>query len=379
MPKTLNPSPQSESPFFNLLAEADEVQIREIPTDAPDRVMSSLEKTIKEFESNKDSQSLRTFFVHIKTPPAKIAATPKPAPGAKKYDVDGLRASAELLLENQDYLLARNLFSYLLQQNLRDPIGLRGLGICLYKLGEINSSRKCFRALTELYQSEEAHYWLGVGYQSESNDSQAVFHFERVLTPGLLTADQRFDLYKSHGNCLTRMGKLDQAEAKYLAALELSPTSDTIQVNFGTLMIQRREWKRAFAYFERGAELNPKSSKAQCGLGLSSLGMGLLAPAKQHFNLALDIDPTCLVALHQLIELAPETGDIPELKSRLRAYLERDPNHADNHFALGALLFKENNWKQADFHLGRALELRPGHAGATKLKADLKNLVRNGL
>jgi tetratricopeptide (TPR) repeat protein len=369
----ITPKPQNESPFFNLLADADEVQIREIPADAPERMMSSLEKTLKDFSHTKDA-SLRTFFVHIKTP--ALDKSPLKAEKAP-YAADQLRVSAELLLENQDYILARNLYSFLLQQNLRDAVGLRGLGICLFKLGEVVSSRKCFRALTELYQSEEAEYWLGLGYQAEGKDAIASAHFEKVQKPQTFHADQRFDYFKNFGNCLTRLGQLDRAEALYIKALELSPTSDTIHVNLGTLLIQRREWNLARERFMRAAEINPNSSRALCGMGLTALALGQVTEAKAFFHRSLDLDAQNLVALHQLVELCQNPEEFTTLKTRLRGYLEKDPNHADSHFALGALLFKEGSWKACELHVARALEIDPRHAGAMKLRADLNSLVRS--
>lgn len=368
-------SPQktnNDSPFFNLLADADEVQIREIASDQPDKMVSSLEKTLRDFDHEKDSKNLRTFFVHIKTP----APAPKVEAEKLPYDSQQLLQSAELLLENHDYLLARNLFSYLLQQNLKDPGALRGLGICLFKLGEVVSSRKCFRALIELHQSEEAHYWLALGYQADTKDLVAVEHFNQVKSPQNFSADQRFDFYKNYGNCLTRMGQLDRAEGQYLRALELSPTSDTIHVNLGTLLIQRQEWGKARERFSRAAELNPNSSRAQCGLGLTALAMERGTEAKKFFHHALDLDAQNLVALHQLLELS-SAEDGPALKLRLRAFLEKDPNHADTHFALAALLFKEGSWKACEIHTTRALEINPKHDRALKLRSDLNSLVRN--
>ncbi len=352
MQKTVQ-RPTTESPFFNLLADADEVQIREVSTD-------------------KDPKELRTFYVHIKTPPP----APKPAATEKTpYESDHLLQSAELLLENSDYLLARNVYSYLLQQNLRDAAALRGLGICLFRLGEVVSSRKCFRALTELFKSQEAEYWMAIGYLAEGKDPIAASHFDKIGNPETLKVDIRFDFHKNYGNCLTRLGLLDRAQAQYLKALELVPTSDTIHVNLGTLLIQRHEWQQAAARFTRALELNPNSGKAECGLGLTSLAQNDTTRAKKHFNRSLDLDCQNLVALHQLLELTSSSDELTAIKGRLRSFLEKEPNHADSHYALAVLLFKEGSWKLCEMHAARALEIDPRHARAMKLRSDLTSLV----
>ncbi|MBY0371730.1 tetratricopeptide repeat protein [bacterium] len=372
----LKPSKDPGSPFFNLLADADEVQIREIPKQQPGQVSANLEKVVRDFEQD-DTGAHRTFFVQIKSPPPPTPKTvTSPTDKIPQGDAELLQQSAGLLLQNTDYVLARNIFSYLLKQNLRDSRALRGLGICLYKLGQVVSSRKCFRALVELYNSEEAHYWLGLSYVHENQDAQAISHFEKVTHPEAFTADERFDLFKHFGNCLTRQGQLDRALTCYTKALELSPTSDTIHVNLGTLFIQKRDWIQAAGRFARALELNPKSGRAACGLAMTYLGRGDKDKARPLFHTALDLDSQNSVALHQLLEITADPKEFPLLKARLRAFLEKDPSSADANCALAALLFKEGHWKPCEGHVRRALELNPNNPQAQKLQADLNQLVR---
>lgn len=363
---------QTPSPFFDLLADADEVQIREVSqTGKP--TLASLERVVQDFEQD-DKGAHRSFFIQIKSPAPKA---PVPRPEAlTPNDASVLQESAALLLQNADYVLARNLYSFLLKKNLRDERALRGLGICLYRLGEIVSSRKCFRALVELYASEEAQYWLGLGYVHLSDDASAIAHFEKITKPEALSADERFDLFKNFGNCLTRQGKLDSALGVYARALELSPTSDTLQVNLGTLFIQKRDWQKAAERFARALQLNPRSGKAACGLAMTHLARGDNEAAKKFLHHALDLEPSNSVALHQLLEITTDAQEFAALKARLQAYLQKDPNSSDAHSAIAVLYFKEGNWKPCEQHVRRAIELNPKNSAAVKLQSDLNQFVK---
>ncbi|MEZ4749703.1 MAG: tetratricopeptide repeat protein [Bdellovibrionota bacterium] len=87
---------------------------------------------MEEVSSSQPSQ--RTFVLNIQP---KNTGTPSAAPeAAPQYSCEYLIENARLLLQNGDFLLAQNLYSRLLQSNIQDAEALKGLGICLLKLGD---------------------------------------------------------------------------------------------------------------------------------------------------------------------------------------------------------------------------------------------------
>ncbi len=366
MPNSLSSRSDTESPFFSLLSEADQVQIREVPLESRERMVSSLEKTLRDFESDKGSSNLRTFFVHIRVPAPK-------AETAESYQREYLIGSAQVLLDNNEFVLARNLYSYVLKDGVRDPVALRGLGICFFRLGEIVSAKKCFKALCELQATGDAHFWMGQCHLAQGDDTTAAVCFQKC---GPLEKDLQFDLLKNWGNCLTRMGKNEEAAEKYEQALRLNPDSDVLLVNLGTLSLQRQDTQNAETWFRRALALNAKNSKALCGLGLVALTYERAADAIELLQAALDLDSQNIVALHQLILLAE--GPCPQvaIKPRLHQFLAREPRNVDIQVALAVVLFKEGAWKDSEAHADRALEIEPSHARAQELKSELAKLKR---
>lgn len=372
-----NPSParpDSDSPFFSLLSEADHVQIREIPTDNRDRMVHSLERTLKDFEGDQtvaqEPTQLRTFFVHIRMP------APKPTDTSAQHEREYLIGSAQVLLDNSEYVLARNIFSYLLKDQANDAGALRGLGICFFRLGEILSAKKCFTALCELPVTQgpgESWFWLGQCHLADGNDDEAARCFANT---GELDNQLRFELYKNWGNCLTRLGKNDEAAIRYEEALRLNPASDILLVNLGTLSLQKQDHRAAEGWFRRALALNAQSSKAHCGLGLVALSFNQAHAAHDLLQAALDLDSQNIVALHQLVLLSQ--GPLPQavIKPRLLQFLTREPRNAEVHYALAVVLYKEGAWKDCESHVDQTLAFEPTHARAQELKAELAKLKR---
>lgn len=370
MRKTNPYNEKPESPFFELLADAEEIKIRELCPENKQKLASAVEKSLENWE-NGDDGTHRTFFVHIKAKPPKAAVSPTPeeAPANRVY----LLRSADLLLADSDYVLARNIYSYLLKSNIRDVDALKGLGICFARLGEVTSARKCFKALLEISNREECWIWLGQCHVAEGDDAQAVDCFRKITNPSALSPSEQFDLCREMGNCLTRCGKLDEAWSAYHSALELQPASDIIYVNLGTLELQRNHPAVALSCFNKAVELNPQNSRAYCGLGLVAVGKDDAAGAEKAFCMALNIDSQNQVALFQLVNLAQKSATYSGAEERLQTFLSKDPKHAEARYALASLLFRQGEWTRCERELDTLLSTSPDHAKARALREELSS------
>lgn len=368
MQKSLTKSGLAEtSPFFDLLAEAEEIKIREVSEDKPKGAAA----LAGELLSTPDDS--RTFLVRIKSKPA-----PPPAvePGNEKADPQNrtyLLKSAELLLVDADYVLARNIYSYLLKLNIRDTEAMQGLGLCFMRLGDTVSARKCFKALHELSSGEQSFLWLGQCFVLENNDAAAIDQFSRISQPQLLSKTDQFELYKELGNCETRKGHLDQAWSFYHKALEIQPSSDVIHVNLGTLEMQRNHPDIALSYFKMALQFNARNSRAHCGMGLAAVAKQDKTLARQHFLTALDLDSQNILAIFQLASLLAPGEKADDVKSRVAQYLLKDPKHAEVKYLQAVLLFREGNWVASEKEAEAVLALDPNHAKAKTLRDQLKS------
>lgn len=355
MQKT-TPSPTtSGSPFFDLLAEAEEIKIREVPP-----------------EAEAPQSNCRTFLIRITNPPAPTPAPAKPSesketPENRNY----LLKSADLLVVDKDYILARNIYSYLLKLNIRDEAAMKGLGTCFLRLGDNGSAKKCFRALHEISRSPESQLWLGNCLVAEGQEAAALEEFRKIEDPTRLSVSDQFDLHREMGNCETRAQKYEAAWAHYHQALKLNPQSDIIHVNLGTLELQRQNVDIAYSYFTMALKQNPKSSRAHCGLGLVAVAKKDLGIAKKEFELSLDLDSQNLVALFQLVHLSAEEENIGDIRTRIEAYLQKDPRQCDVRYAFAVLLFRDGEWAACSKEISALLALDPQHAKAKALRDQL--------
>ncbi len=332
---------------------------------------------VKELSFDKDNEKLRgfkerAFVVRIQSQPKDSTDRPKPTPSQqtanKNEQREYLLRNGEVLLQNRDYLLARNIYSQLLTENIRDLDALRGLGVCLYHLGDRRSSRKCFQALWELHQNADALVWLGRCFAQEGNDKAALEAFSRVVEPVILTDEDRFDFLKEFGNCHLRQGNFEEAGSIYLRAKAVNPHSDAIFVNLGMLDFHCGRLSPAKGHFLNALRRNAKSAKAYCGLGLVALQEKQYGSAEQHFLEALNLDPQNQVALLQLVVIAYHNEAYAEVRKRVEAFLQKDPKNVPVLYAYAGILFKSSEWKKSEEILDKVLVLAPQHEKAQQLK-----------
>lgn len=361
------------SPFFNVLSEAESIQVREVVPSTQPSILASLDDAIKQFEQGTPEQETRSFLVTIKKP--NIVKSEQALPPSRQSDpLDSVLEKAEILLKNQDYILARNLYSYLLKKDIKNALGLKGLGICLFNLGDLNAAKKCFKALIEVHNNPEGQALLGICFIKEGNDLAAFESFNKVKDPTKLSTDLRFNFHKEFGNALTRMDRLNEASECYQQALSLNPRSHTILINLGTLEIQRKRFEKATKYFQQAIDFCPTASKAFCGIGIIAQMTQENEIAQLYFNKALDVDCQNSMALHQLYGLANNDLQWRTLKIRIAQALLKEPANLDLRFLLATTLLKQNDWVGCESELTLILSKSPEHSKAKLLSEELSQL-----
>lgn len=334
------------SPFFALISEAEKIEVQEVPEQSP---LDTGEKA---------------FLVKIR---------PRPGSPAIKNETE-LLANAQILLANGDYLLARNLFSFLLRKNLKDEKAMEGLGVCFLRLKETMAAKKCFKALWEIHQRSRYAVYLGMCYLAEENEQAAFSLFKQVTDEVALDAGLKYDFQKAYGNLLMAKGHWSEAEQRYLKALELIPNSVAVFVNLGTLEVQRNNHQKAEFYFIKAKSLDPNHSRAHFGLGLIQWEKQNIAEAIQNLERALDCDNKNTLALRYLIKAQESQLDNEGLKKRIYQFLDQDPNNGEIRFQLARILMQENKFTQASEQADKALRLLPHDERVQSLK---KLLIQN--
>lgn len=340
------PNTDKHSPFFELLADADEIQIRE--------------------SSSENSGRVRSFVVHIKSP---VAQTSPSTLSVTDFDFSRLLQSAELLLESSDFVLARNIFSYLLNENLRDARSLRGLGICLYHLSDRVSARKCFKAWHEVHRSEEALLWLAKSFAADGDPASTLTALGQILQFGQLSEADQFDFMKTLGSAHAKQGNTAQAETALRAALDLQPQNDAVWVNLGSLELQKGAATQADRSFRQALQCQPKNSKAYCGLGLVALMSRNHTLACAYFHKALELDAENHLALEQWAAIHHPSHDFKRLETHLLKYLEIHPRCSDTLALASDLYDRSGKAFEAERYMNQALEIDPKNVRALLVKS----------
>jgi tetratricopeptide (TPR) repeat protein len=358
------------SPFFNVLSEAESIQVRELVPSTQTSILASVDDAIKNFDQGEPNAAIRSFLVTIKNPEPEKQISPISTP-EKNDSIEQIIEKAELLIKNEDYLLARNLYSFVLRQDIKNQFGLKGLGLCLFNLGDINAAKKCFKALVEIHQNPEGYALLGISFLKENNDSAAQENFSKVKDASKLAPDLKFNFFKEYGNSLTRTERFSEASDYYLQALSLNPRSHTILINLGTLEIQRKRYEKATKYFQQALDFCPTAAKAFCGIGIVAQMTQEIEIARLYFEKTLEVDCQNSVALHQLHSLAENNTDWRNLKVRLVQALIKDPSNLDLRFLLATTLLKQNDWAGCEGELNLIVNRCPGYEKARTLREEL--------
>lgn len=356
-----------KNPIVDLIKNAERVQIRELSAKKGQVLQSSVHHIFKEFDRAREDQPQRIFF---------LALTPKEEVQEKlasfnDSDRDYLLRCADLLLSQKDFVLARNIYSFILKQNLKDPKALKGFGICLFHLGKSPAAKKCFNALWKVHKNQDALFWLGKCFVVEKNDVKALECFKDLQIDKKLPTKERAFLYKETGHASARVGNEHDAILYYRKALEVDPGDTSIHVNLGILEFQRQRLIDARDQFNKALTVDTNCASAHCGLGLLAVSEKNYPLAKKEFMTCLTQDSSNDIALTQLIVIAHETKKYSSIKRKLQELLEKEQDNQQLHCALADIYMKEDNWDLCEREIDKVLQLQPTHEKAKTLKEEL--------
>ncbi|MBI3544851.1 MAG: tetratricopeptide repeat protein [Deltaproteobacteria bacterium] len=273
----------------------------------------------------------------------------------------------EEVLARFDYQLARNIYQVLIRKGTTIPKGLAGLARTYDKEGDAEKAIRCYQEAIA-YSSEYPFYQALAALQIRAgSDDQAAQTLLHALGLAALDDEQRFDLHKSLGNSYTRLGEYAKAEHHYRKAYELNSKSDILQVNVGSLALQKSDLEAAQKHFQRALELNPGNDKAISGMGMVYLGKNSLAKAYEHFVKSLRLNLNNLGAIYNLVKCAYELKRFDEASELLRRYIELNPVNTNILYSYAGILYHQGRHEQALAQTRKILEANPAHAGAKEL------------
>jgi tetratricopeptide (TPR) repeat protein len=268
-------------------------------------------------------------------------------------------ANAQLLINEKEYQLAKNLYRSILRLDPTHELAIRGIAECASRLHQHPEAIQILKQLIERHETAGNLKSLADQYYTLEYLEDARHFYQRAITAGLLDPIELFDVYKNLGNVQLKLGDIISAEENYNKAYTIQPDSDALLVNFGSLSIYRGEYDKALARFREAVRLNDRNDKAWVGLAMIHREYGDCELAWANVEKALDIMPSQESAIKLVCDWAMKDNEIEKAILRLEAYLKVNDQDAMMSMWFAKFLYFTGRLDQAQVEIEKALYLDP--------------------
>ncbi|MGO9802003.1 MAG: tetratricopeptide repeat protein [Steroidobacteraceae bacterium] len=177
------------------------------------------------------------------------------------------------------------------------------------------------------------------------------------------------------GSALKKQGRIDEAMARYDAAVQVDPQCASAHLNRGNILLASAQFDAARSAYEQAIACDPQYAAAHFNLGNLRYRAGDFAHALRNYQVAVGIKPQFADAFVGMANALFGLGRTAEATESYRRALTVSPDHAEAHFNLGVLAMTQGQPHEAATRLRRAIGLRPDHAAAHRfLGAVLSSL-----
>ncbi len=302
-------------------------------------------------------------------------ANEAPTPSVEAADVPDLLINADLLVEAKEYELAKNIYRAVLRTGESSELAYAGLAEVSDKVGLIEQAIQFAWDSVAFKPNERGYNILASVLIQQGRDREAAQALNRSLKQLELTPFKRAEIYKTLGNCYSRLGETAEAETSYKKALDLSPMSDEVQSNLGALYLEQGQIQEAKRRYQDAVAANARNDKAWMGLGLVAVSEADKETALQAFTRALDLNLRNSTAIFHLVKCAYELKKYDQAERILTQYVEVAPVSPSLLYSLAGLQFHVGKKPQALATSQRILKMKSDHSGAKELIQRIESEV----
>lgn len=191
------------------------------------------------------------------------------------------------------------------------------------------------------------------------------FDFDSSLT--------EFQETLERGELAAKERRYDEALALLAKAERVNPNSRRVLRAIGATYIAQNDVNNALLYFERALAISEEDAKSLIGRGMCEMMNKRPEQAYSYLVRALKINPSELVALHQLIECSFALDKFEELKGILEQYTQQNPDNQDMQFCLAGCDYKLGLVDDARRGIAAILAKQPNHRGAMELQRQIES------
>jgi tetratricopeptide (TPR) repeat protein len=190
---------------------------------------------------------------------------------------------------------------------------------------------------------------------------------------------QHYEVLMELADCLTSVGKYDQAQQHYEKAAVLAPDAAGPYVGLGVVALQKGLLDDADIAFRVACRLDPNCARAYAGLAMVEQHRAHYTEAFTMYLKCLELENDNLTALLGLFQTSCQMGSFERINHYLRVYLDMHPGDTSVMFALAALYMKDGRLAESREILRDVLALQPEHKEAENLLEEVeRGLAQRG-
>lgn len=235
------------------------------------------------------------------------------------YTID----DAIFLIEQKDFLKAKNILTDLLKDDELNPDLWRHIGLCDINLELYNNATIAFKRATELNDLDAtAWYYLGLMAEKLGNKKLEEKAYKKVikLRPDYLDAYKGLVLLYMQTN---RYEKIEQYEQ---AIFELAPNDFKIFYMLGTVYMAMQKYDKAIELFEKAASIETPHALLLNNLGSACLASAKLPKAMEAFEKSLELNPENAVTHYNIAVTAKMMNDFQKAYKFFKSAYKLDPS-----------------------------------------------------
>ncbi len=213
-----------------------------------------------------------------------------------------------------------------------------------------NSQKKKASSLTK---SDNKLLLKAIHFQREGKFKDASNIYQILYDQGV--EDSR--LFSNFGLILKNQGNLKRAIILFEKSIELFPQDGAAYSNLGIIQLDKELYQEALINIKKAVQLNPLNSIYLYNYGLLLHRLGELKKAEEYTRKSIDLNPNYSGAIANLALICLDLGMINEAEKYIRRAIKLNPNFGTYHSNLASILNQQGSLLQAGVSAINALEL----------------------
>lgn len=214
--------------------------------------------------------------------------------------------------------------------------------------------------LDRFLRGSRLHLMAGNEAMKKGDVDAAIGHYQRAVEADPEDAFAHYNL----GFALARKGEEDQARAEFRRAIEIDPNFRNAHFNLAASLAREQHWDEAATEYREVLKIDPDDHAAHLELAAALAASGRRDESERELRSVLENAQEYETAIKarasiQLGRLAEVDRRLPEALEHFQRAVELDPSSVTSHRVLARFLARNGRFEEAAVELDRVIELAP--------------------